>query len=86
MPSRRRIGDRPEVIPTVQEEWAALTQAMWPWAREEMNANLLSAKRGATPAELRASYGHERYDRLAAIKKRYDPDNLFGVNHNIVPA
>jgi FAD/FMN-containing dehydrogenase len=46
----------------------------------------VSSTQGATPAELRTSYGHERYDRLAAIKKRYDPDNLFRVNHNIVPA
>ncbi|HZE34200.1 MAG TPA: BBE domain-containing protein [Actinoallomurus sp.] len=35
--------------------------------------------------ELRAVYGHERYDRLAAIKKRHDPHNLFRMNHNITP-
>ena len=25
------------------------------------------------------------YDRLVAIKRHYDPDNLFRLNHNIVP-
>ncbi len=34
---------------------------------------------------IRATYG-KNYDRLAKIKKRYDPENLFRVNQNIKPA
>jgi len=34
---------------------------------------------------IRATYG-KNYDRLAKIKKRYDPANLFRVNQNIKPA
>jgi len=28
----------------------------------------------------------DNYDRLAAIKKKYDPTNFFRVNQNIYPA
>jgi len=34
---------------------------------------------------IRATYG-DNYDRLAAIKARYDPENFFCVNQNIKPA
>jgi len=33
---------------------------------------------------IKASY-KGNYDRLTKIKKKYDPDNLFRVNQNILP-
>src|SRR5262249_25117711 len=77
---------RPDLAPLFEEQLTTLVDTMKPWAQDEMMPNLLSARQGTTPEDLRAVYGPRRYDRLAAIKKQYDPDNLFRVNHNIVPS
>ena len=44
--------------------------------------NFLSDK---GPARIRAAYPGPTWDRLAAIKQRYDPTNLFRINQNIPP-
>jgi hypothetical protein len=36
-------------------------------------------------ASARAAYG-PNYDRLAALKDKYDPSNFFRMNHNIKPS
>ena len=35
-------------------------------------------------ARVRAAYG-SAYDRLVALKRRWDPSNLFRMNQNVVP-
>ncbi|MCP2340727.1 FAD-binding oxidoreductase [Actinomadura rupiterrae] len=40
----------------------------------------------ATPENVRAAYEPGDYERLVALKRAYDPSNLFRLNHNIPPA
>ena len=37
------------------------------------------------PDRVHAAYGAERWERLVAVKRRHDPDNVFRFNHNIPP-
>ena len=62
-----------------------LVSGLEPWSARRTIANFLPPDE-ATPAHVKAAFGDERYDRLAQIKKTYDPQNLFRVNHNIAPA
>jgi len=64
-------------------EWTrALFEAMRPHLEDAVYVNNLGDE---GPDRVRAAYG-ANYPRLAAVKRRYDPDNLFRANQNIDPA
>ncbi len=37
------------------------------------------------PDRVEAAYGSSRYDRLAALQKKCDPNNFFHLNQNVKP-
>ncbi len=64
-------------------EWARDTaQALAPISRAGVYINFMS---DARDERLRDSYGDAKYERLVALKRRYDPTNLFHRNQNIAP-
>lgn len=57
-------------------------KASAPFASGGVYVNFLTADEGD---RVRSAYG-PNYERLAQVKRKYDPDNLFCVNQNIAPA
>ena len=39
----------------------------------------------AGPEVTRSSYGDAKLERLRALKKTWDPENVFHLNHNVAP-
>ena len=63
-------------------KWARdVFQATAPYANGGVYVNFMSADEGE---RVKSAYG-PNYERLARVKRQYDPANLFRVNHNISP-
>jgi len=60
-----------------------LAEAMQPLAAGGSYVNFLS---DSGDDHVRGAYGYEIYDRLARLKRQYDPANLFSRNQNVRPA
>ena len=59
---------------------------MQPFGEHGEYVNFLGAEIGQDVTEAaRQAYGPDTYDRLVALKNRFDPNNLFRLNHNIMP-
>jgi FAD/FMN-containing dehydrogenase len=71
-------SDSDKNIQWTQECW----NAMRPFLVEDSYGNYVSDE---GEAAARAAYG-PNYDRLVALKNKYDPTNLFRMNHNIEPS
>jgi FAD/FMN-containing dehydrogenase len=65
-----------------EREWVrAFWSALGPW-HEGVYVNFLGDE---GTARIRQAYGPQKYDRLQALKRKYDPDNFFRLNQNIPP-
>jgi FAD/FMN-containing dehydrogenase len=75
------LPDDPE--PELHVRWAdEAFQALAPVARPRAYVNFLADE---PQQRVRAAYGPETYDRLVALKRRYDPGNVLRLNQNIAP-
>lgn len=65
-------------------EWArSLRRDLQPWANGAVYLNFIGQE---GEERVIAGFGPENYRRLAEVKARYDPGNVFHLNHNIRPA
>lgn len=71
----------PEAYVAISQFNAGLAAAMKPYVSGLVPLNFLEAE----PERTVAGFTEEHYRRLVALKKRYDPSNLFRLNNNIPP-
>ena len=65
-----------------EREWVrAFWSALEPW-QTTAYVNFLE---DVAEDRVRTAYGAEKYDRLKALKRKYDPENFFRINQNIPP-
>jgi hypothetical protein len=68
----------------VNIEWVRrCCEAMQPFASGGFYPNY---EESAPEGRLIAAFGPDKYQRLALVKRRYDPMNIFCLNQNILPA
>ncbi len=86
-----------EWVVNIQSRWrdADEDDSHIAWARELFDALTPQATGGAyvnfisqdeSEQRVHDAFGDEVYDRLAAVKAEWDPENVFHLNHNIQPA
>jgi Berberine and berberine like len=73
------VAEAAEHIQWTREFWTAVE----PFASGQVYVNHLDAEEGTT--RIKAAYSRN-YDRLVALKNKYDPTNLFQLNQNIKPS
>lgn len=61
---------------------ARLTDRMRPYSIEGISPNFIE-RQGS--ARLRSIFGDAKYERLLAVKREWDPDNVFSSNQDLDP-
>jgi hypothetical protein len=60
--------------------------AMWEALAAHVTGAYANFLTSATDADVAAIYPTDTFTRLAAVKRQYDPSNVFAHNHNIAPS
>ena len=60
-------------------------EGLWSRLAPHVNGAYANFVTSATEEDAEAIYPIETRERLAAVKRRYDPCNLFSGNHNVRP-
>lgn len=72
--------------PAASEACIAWARGFWeavrPYSTGRVSMNFLGEE---GEDRVRAAYGPAKYERLRALKRKYDPTNSFRMNQNIVP-
>ena len=72
--------------PAEDERWVEIARtfsaALEPWA---LGGGYLNYASEAAGESLEKEFGRQRFERLQAVKRQFDPANVFRFNHNIVP-
>ena len=71
-------ADRPGRVQWVRDMWAAL--------EPHAHGAYINLSDEQDEADLKVTYGPEKYAKLQRIKAKYDPENVFNLNQNIKPA
>ena len=87
-------GARFDLSPDATWDDPAEDEASRGWVRDAMSIVEGDAVEGryanetgdSGPEETRLIYGDAKMARLAALKRAWDPDNVFRLNHNVEPA
>ena len=74
------------IVPETATE-ADVEQALLPWQAVAAlgTGTYINFQGSATDEDLAAAYPPATYARLAAVKRTYDPGNVFALNHNVEP-
>ncbi|HYF72470.1 MAG TPA: FAD-binding protein, partial [Nocardioides sp.] len=75
------------LLPETASE-AEVDDALVPWRSVAAHGTgaYVGFQGSAAPEDLAAAYPPATYARLAAVKRSYDPANVFALNHNVPPA
>jgi FAD/FMN-containing dehydrogenase len=75
------LADNATNIRWVRQTW----DAMQPFSAGAVYVNFLGRAADEGAERIKEAYGVAKYERLLALKKQYDPTNLFRLNQNINP-